>query len=92
MGGGRPRACAGVVVMRAGRLLKRWCWLAAPTPLLVSPLEGGRDELGEVGRWGGRLRVGAEVLATRAGRLLKRWCWLAASNPPLSLPPGRGER
>ena len=48
MGGGRPRA-ATAGPTRPDLPLNRQCWLAAPTPLLVSPLEGGRDELGK--RW-----------------------------------------
>ena len=34
------------IVIRPDRSLKRRHRCAAPTPLLVSPLEGGRDELG----------------------------------------------
>ena len=37
----------GVVALGCGRPFGRWRRLGAPTPLLVSPLEGGRDELGK---------------------------------------------
>ena len=30
-----------------------WAWLVASHPHLTSPLEGGRDELGEEGSWAG---------------------------------------
>ena len=42
--------------------------LAASPPLLVSPLKGGRDELGrEVWLWGGRLRASSGVRGVRSG-------------------------
>ena len=54
MGGGTPRAQEAIAV-RPDRPLKRsfnrQCPLAAPTPLLVSPLKGGRDEFSWAGCW-----------------------------------------
>ena len=47
MGGGSPRARHGVVA-RPNHPLNRQRRHTAPTPLLVSPLKGGRDELGRV--------------------------------------------
>ena len=73
-----------------GGSLDGWCWGGASTPLLVSPLEGGRDELGKgvVLGCGGR----ACGVVGGCGCLFGGRCRGGAANPPLSLPPRRGER
>ena len=94
MGGGRLRASAKVRRTRSGPPAQSAAVAGSvrPTPLFVSPLEGGRDELGKGDGWGvgGYARAPAIVVCAERFCLDHRLARARCVPPPLFVSPWKG--